>query len=88
MGAERGCLFSKGSYIPPREVRRRAIGVVHLVFDPDTKRLVVRHEWTTAGHSGVAEFDVAEFLKKDGGEQAACELIRLIGGLFKAPAYA
>jgi hypothetical protein len=60
----------------------------HLVFDPDTKRLVVRHEWTTAGHSGVAEFDVAEFLKQDGGEQAVRELIRLIGGLFKVPAYA
>jgi hypothetical protein len=33
-----------------------------LVFDPRAMRLLVRHEWQTAGHNGVDEFEIAEFL--------------------------
>jgi hypothetical protein len=51
--------------------------VWRLVFECGTKRLVVRHEWEATGHSGVDEFDIAEFLAQEGGPQAA-----LIDGLF------
>jgi hypothetical protein len=43
----------------------------HLVFDGSTKRLFVRHEWETIRHSGVDEFEVAEFLAQEGGAQTA-----------------
>jgi hypothetical protein len=42
-----------------------------LVFDPDVRRLLVRHEWRAAGHGGVAEFDIADFLKQDGAAPTA-----------------
>jgi hypothetical protein len=29
-------------------------------------RLVVRYEWEAAGHNGVAEFEIAEFLAQGG----------------------
>jgi hypothetical protein len=37
-----------------------------LVFDPSTARLLVRHEWEATRHSGVDEFDIAEFLAQEG----------------------
>jgi hypothetical protein len=43
-----------------------------------TKRLVVRHEWETSGHSGVDEFNIAEFLAQEGAPQTA-----LIDELFR-----
>lgn len=52
-----------------------------LVFDPDTRRLLVRQEWQTAGHGGFEDFDVAEFLQHAGGGQTA-----LIDSLFRVPA--
>jgi len=48
-----------------------------LVFDTETRRLLVRHEWQTARHDGVDEFEVAEFLKQTGAAQTA-----LIDSLF------
>lgn len=35
-----------------------------LVFDAETRRLLVRHEWQTARHRGFDEFEVAEFLQQ------------------------
>jgi hypothetical protein len=52
-----------------------------LVFDPETRRLLVRHEWRTSRHDGVDEFEVAEFLKDKGAAQTA-----LIDSLFLVPA--
>lgn len=40
--------------------------VWRLVFDSATKCLVVRHEWEASGHSGVDEFEIAEFLAQEG----------------------
>ena len=51
-----------------------------LVFDPENRRLLVRHEWRTSRHDGVDDFDVAEFLKQPGAAQAA-----LIDSLFQVP---
>jgi hypothetical protein len=51
-----------------------------LVFDAETRRLLVRHEWQTSRHDGVDELEVAEFLKQTGAEQTA-----LIDSLFLAP---
>jgi hypothetical protein len=48
-----------------------------LVFDRMNGRLFVRHEWQAAGHSGVDEFEIAEFLKQEGAAQVA-----LIDSLF------
>ena len=42
-----------------------------LVFDPSALRLVVRHEWEATGHTGVDEFEIAEFLAQEGEPQAA-----------------
>ena len=36
-----------------------------LVFDPDTRRLLVRHEWQTSRHDGFDELELAEFLQPD-----------------------
>jgi hypothetical protein len=47
-----------------------------LVFDPNTKRLVVRHEWQAIGHAGVADCSVDEFLAHDDG--AAMALLALL----------
>jgi hypothetical protein len=52
--------------------------VWRLVFDCGTKRLTVRHEWDTSGHSGVDEFDLDEFLAQEGAPQTA-----LIDELFR-----
>jgi hypothetical protein len=52
-----------------------------LVFDPETRRLLVRHEWQTSRHNGLDEFEIAEFLKQAGEPQSA-----LIDSLFKVPA--
>jgi hypothetical protein len=42
-----------------------------LVFDETIRRLLVRHEWESVGHSGVDEFEIAEFLQQEGAAQAA-----------------
>jgi hypothetical protein len=42
-----------------------------LVFDHETKRLFVRHEWQTTRHTGVDEFEIAEFLTQESAAQAA-----------------
>ena len=52
-----------------------------LVFDPQTSRLLVRHEWQAAGHGGFDDWDVTEFLAHNGGAQAA-----LIDSVFRVPA--
>jgi hypothetical protein len=54
-----------------------------LVFDTETRHLLVRHEWQASGHSGFDEFPVAEFLEQSGGAQTA-----LIDSLFRVPAFA
>jgi hypothetical protein len=52
--------------------------VWRLVFDCGTKRLTVRHEWETSGHSVVDDFDLDEFLAQEGAPQTA-----LIDELFR-----
>jgi len=52
-----------------------------LVFDAETRRLFVRHEWNTSRHNGFDELEVAEFLKRTGAAQTA-----LIDSLFLVPA--
>jgi hypothetical protein len=52
-----------------------------LVFEPDTRRLLVRHDWQTSRHDGFDEMDLAEFLKQTGAAQTA-----LIDSLFLVPA--
>ena len=52
-----------------------------LVFDPETRHLLVRHEWQARGHSGFDDLDASEFLAQDGDAQAA-----LIDSLFRVPA--
>ena len=52
-----------------------------LVFEEATRRLLVRHEWQASRHSGIDEFEVAEFLKQTGAAQTA-----LIESLFLVPA--
>jgi hypothetical protein len=54
-----------------------------LVFDDETKRLFVRHEWQTTRHSGVDELEIAEFLKQTGAAQTA-----LIDSFFPVDAHA
>jgi hypothetical protein len=54
-----------------------------LVFDTETRRLLVRHVWRTSRHDGVDEFEVAEFLKQTGPAQTV-----LIDSLFLVPAHA
>ena len=51
------------------------------MFDPDARRLLVRHEWETSGHAGFDDLDVTEFLEETGGAQTA-----LIDSLFRVPA--
>ena len=53
----------------------------YLVFDAETRRLLVRHEWQASRHSGFDELEVAEFLEQTGGAQMA-----LIDSLFLVPA--
>ena len=52
-----------------------------LVFDPEARRFLVRHEWQTSRHDGFDELEVAEFLKQTGEAQTA-----LIECLFLVPA--
>ncbi len=52
-----------------------------LVFDPGTRRLLVRHEWQTSRHDGFDELELAEFLTQTGAAQTA-----LIDSLFLVPA--
>jgi hypothetical protein len=52
-----------------------------LVFDPETRRLLVRHEWQSSGRAGFDDLDVSEFLEQTGGAQTA-----LIDRLFRVPA--
>ena len=52
-----------------------------LVFDPGTRRLLVRHEWQTSRHDGFDELELAEFLTQTGAAQTA-----LIDSLFPVPA--
>lgn len=52
----------------------------HIVFDAETRRLRVRHEWQTSGHSGFDELEIAEFLQQAGEAQTA-----LIDSLFPVP---
>jgi hypothetical protein len=51
-----------------------------LVFDEETRRLLVRHEWQTSRHDGFDELELAEFLKETGVVQTA-----LIDSLFRVP---
>jgi hypothetical protein len=52
-----------------------------LVFDEETRRLLVRHEWRTSRHAGFDELEISEFLKQTGEPQTA-----LIESLFMVPA--
>jgi len=52
-----------------------------LVFDPETRRLLVRHQWQASGHSGFDDLDVTQFLQQAGGAQTA-----LVESLFRLPA--
>jgi hypothetical protein len=52
-----------------------------LVFELDTRRLLVRHDWQTSRHDGFDEMELAEFLKQTGAAQTA-----LIDSLFLVPA--
>jgi hypothetical protein len=42
-----------------------------LVFDPETRRLRVRHPWQTSRQDGFDEIEVAEFLQTNGSTQTA-----------------
>jgi hypothetical protein len=65
-------------YRSARGPTRKDEDVWSLIFDSDTRRLVVRHEWETRGHSGFDEFNIDEFLAQEGAEQTA-----LIDELFR-----
>jgi hypothetical protein len=49
-----------------------------LIFNGVIGRLFVRHEWQAAGHSGIDEFEIDEFLEQRGAAQTA-----LIDSLFR-----
>jgi hypothetical protein len=55
-----------------------------LVFDPRARRLLVRHEWETAGHTGVDEVEISGFLAQGGAASAA--LIEMLFGRVPADA--
>lgn len=42
-----------------------------LIFDGAIGRLFVCHEWQAVGHSGIDEFEIAEFLEQKGAAQTA-----------------
>ena len=79
-----------------RELRRAATGPVandedwwRLVFDTDTKRLYIEHEWQHTdvrepGHSGheKAQIEIHEYLTQAGQTAGHRELWRLIRMLF------
>jgi hypothetical protein len=52
-----------------------------LIFDGAIGRLFACHEWQAAGHSGIDEFEIAEFLQQKGAAQTA-----LIDSLFRVHA--
>ena len=51
-----------------------------LVFDTETRRLLVRHEWQTSRHDGCDDIELAEFLQEAGDAQEA-----LVDSLFRVP---
>jgi hypothetical protein len=51
-----------------------------LVFDTETRHLVVRHEWQTSRHDGCDEFELAEFMLQTGSAQEA-----LVDSLLRVP---
>ncbi len=51
-----------------------------LVFDTETRRLLVRHQWQTSRHDGCDDIEFAEFLQETGSAQAA-----LVDGLLLVP---
>lgn len=55
-----------------------------LVFDPRARRLLVRHQWETTGHTGVDEFEISDFLAQGGAAPAA--LIEILFGRVPADA--
>jgi ribonuclease HI len=42
-----------------------------LIFDAASAQLTVRHEWMATGHSGVDEYEIAEFLAQEGAARTA-----------------
>ena len=51
-----------------------------LIFDTESRRLLVSHEWQTSRHDGCEEMELAEFLKQTGSAQTA-----LVDSLFLVP---
>jgi hypothetical protein len=51
-----------------------------LMFDNESRRLLVSHEWQTSRHDGCEEMELAEFLKQAGPAQTA-----LVDSLFLVP---
>jgi hypothetical protein len=65
----------------------------HLVFDTDSKRLYVEHQWAhvdvrgpTVADSGTAQLDIAEYLNQGGQTAGHRELWRLLKALFQEQA--
>lgn len=60
-----------------------------LVFDTDTKRLYVEHEWESAeagggaAESGVVQMDIEDYLTQGGQTAGHKELWRLLRGIFE-----
>jgi len=51
-----------------------------LVFDQESRPLLVRHEWQASRHNGFEDIEIAEFMKQSGSAQTA-----LIDSLFLVP---
>lgn len=51
-----------------------------LVFNEETRRLQVRHEWGSSGYQGFDDYEIVEFLQQSGTAQTA-----LIDQLFLVP---
>jgi hypothetical protein len=65
----------------------------HLVFDTDTKRLYVEHEWDRVdgrgggdAERGTSQLDIPEYLTQGGQTAGHRELWRLLKMLFEVPA--
>jgi hypothetical protein len=54
------------------------IDIWSLVFEPNAARLLVCREWRATRHTGVDEFEVAEFLAQEGAPRDA--LLELLFG--------
>ena len=54
-----------------------------LIFDDETRHLLVRHEWRATRHNGFDDFEIAEFLQQRGAAQEA-----LIDSLFQVRVHA